>query len=69
MFLRKNHILRCWCELSFLNRIGVLISVAKRSSKKIRALIRSMNFIFPDDVQCETHLDESIDSGSFSVMG
>ena len=68
MFLRKNHILRCWCELSFLNRIGVLISVAKRSSKKSRALIRAMNFIYPDVVPCETNLDDSIDSGSFSVM-
>ena len=46
LFLRKNHILRCWGWLCLLNWIGalILISIDKTSPKKIGALIRSMKF-------------------------
>ena len=46
LFLRKNHLLRCWGWLSLLNLIGALyiISITKTASKKIVALIRSMKF-------------------------
>ena len=43
---KKNHPLRCWGWLSFLNWIGVLaLSVVKSASRKIGALIRSMKFL------------------------
>ena len=48
LFLRKNHLLRCWGWSSFLNWIGVLIFVAKTASKKIWALICSMKFLSPE---------------------
>ena len=41
LFLRKNHLLKCWGCLSLLN----WIAIAKTASKKIGALIRSMNFL------------------------
>ena len=47
LFLRKNHVLRCWGWHSFLNCIGVLTLslLLKLLSKKIRALICSMKFL------------------------
>ena len=48
LFLRKDHHLRCWGCL--LNWIGAIIfSIAKTASKTIRALIRSMKFLSPED--------------------
>ena len=47
LFLRKNHLLRCWGWLSFLNWIGALISIGTTASKKIGALICSMKFFSP----------------------
>ena len=47
LFLRENHLLRCWCWPSLLNWIGssYIISIAKTASKKIGAIIRSMKFL------------------------
>ena len=44
---RKNHLLRCWGWLSFLNWIGALVSIGTTASKKIGALICSMKFFSP----------------------
>ena len=47
--LEKKHLFKCWRCLSFLNWIGALItSIAKTTSKKIEALIRSIKFLSPD---------------------
>ena len=46
LFLRKNHLLRCWGWLSALNWIGALL--LKLLPQKIIALIRSMKFLFPE---------------------
>ena len=51
LFLRENHLLRCW--VAFLFRIvwgSYIISSAKSASKKIGALIRSMKFLSPEIV-------------------
>ena len=49
LFLRKNHLLRCWSWLSLLNWIGALtLSVAKSASKEIGALICFMEFLSPE---------------------
>ena len=49
LFLRKNHLLRCWGWPSLLNCIGAyIISIAKTASKKIGVLIRSMKFLSPE---------------------
>ena len=52
LFLRKNHLLRCWGWLSLSNCIGgsYIISIAKAASKKIGALILSMKFLSPEVV-------------------
>ena len=48
LFLRKNHLVRCWSCPSFLNWIGALtLSLVKSASKKIGALIRSVKFLSP----------------------
>ena len=53
LFLRKNHLLRCWGWLlrcwccSKLDWSSPIISIAKSSSKKIGALIPSMKFQSP----------------------
>ena len=47
MFLRKDHLLRCW-GLNFSSKLDLgpyIISVAKTASKKIGALIHSMKFL------------------------
>ena len=46
LFLRKNHLLRCWS--SKLGWGSHIIAIAKTASKKIRALIRSMKFPSPE---------------------
>ena len=50
MFLRKNHLLRCWNWLSLLNCIGVLTLslLLKQSPRKIGSLIRSIKFLSPE---------------------
>ena len=50
LFLRKNHLLRCWGLLFLLNWIGALILhlLLKTASKKIGALICSMKFFSPE---------------------
>ena len=50
LFLRKNHLLRCWGWSSLLNWIRVLTFslLLKLPPKKIGALIRSMKFLSPD---------------------
>ena len=53
LFLRKNHLLRCWGWLSLLNWIGPYIaSIAKTAYKTIGALIHSMKFLSLDVVLC-----------------
>ena len=49
LFLRKNHLSRCWGCLSLLNWIGgsYIISIAKTVSKKI-GRFRSMIFLSPE---------------------
>ena len=48
LFLRKNHLVRCWSCPSFLNWIGALtLSLVKSASKKIGALICSVKFVSP----------------------
>ena len=47
LFLKKNHLLRCWGCLSLLNLIGAQ-SIAKTASKKMGALIRTMKFLSPE---------------------
>ena len=48
LFLRKNHLLRCWGWLSLLIGLGLLhISIAKTASKKTEALIHSMKILSP----------------------
>ena len=43
LLLRKNRLLRCWDYLSILNWIGTyIISIIRTTSKKSRALIRSI---------------------------
>ena len=44
LFLRKSRLLKCWGCLSLLNWIGTLTL----SHRKIGALIRSINFLFPE---------------------
>ena len=44
LFLRKSRLLRCWGCLSLLNWIGTLTL----PHRKIGALIRSINFLFPE---------------------
>ena len=49
LFLRSNHLLRCWGLHSLLIGWGsCIISVAKTTSKKIGALIRCMKFLSPE---------------------
>ena len=48
LFLRKNHLLRCWGRPSKLDWGSYIISIAKTASKKIGALIRSMKFLSPE---------------------
>ena len=49
LFLRKNHLLRCWGWLAIPNWIGALtLSLLLKLSKKIGALIRSMKFLSPE---------------------
>ena len=49
LFLRKNHLLKCWGWPFLLNWIGAyIISIVKTASKKIGALICSMKFLFPE---------------------
>ena len=50
LFLRKNHLLRCWgWAVSFkLNRGAYFVSIAKSATKKIGSLIRSMKFLSPE---------------------
>ena len=50
LFLRKNNILRCWGDLFLSWMSFYIISIAKTASKKIRAIIRSMNFFSPEVV-------------------
>ena len=51
LFLRKNHLLRCWGWISFPNWIGAhTLSLLLKLPKKIRALIRSMKFLSPEVV-------------------
>ena len=48
LFLRKNHLVRCWGWFSLPNWIGAvscIISIAKTASRKIGALIRSLKFL------------------------
>ena len=45
LLLRKNHLLRCWDWLSKLDQGSYIISIAKTTSKKSGALIRSMKFL------------------------
>ena len=46
LFLRKNHLLRCWVDLvSKLDWGSCIISIATSASKKIGALICSMKFL------------------------
>ena len=46
LFSMKHHLLRCCGWLSLLNWIGAhIISIAKTTSKKVGALIRSMEFL------------------------
>ena len=53
LFLRKNHLLRCWGWHSLLNWIGALtFSIAKTASKKTGALICSMMFLSPEVALC-----------------
>ena len=48
LFLRKNHLVRCWSCPSILNWIGALtLSLVKSASKEIGALIRSVKFLSP----------------------
>ena len=59
LFLRKNHLLRCWGWLSFLNCIRALtisISIAKTASNKIGVMIHSIKFLSPE---VALHLYES----------
>ena len=47
LFLRKNHLLRCW-GLTFSSKLGCgsyIISIAKTASKNIGALICSVKFL------------------------
>ena len=49
LFLSRSHLLRCWGRLSSkLDWGSYIISIAKTSSKKIGALIRSMKFLSPE---------------------
>ena len=51
LFLRKNHLLKCWGWLCFLNWIdwgAYIISIAKTVSKKIWVLICSLKFFSPE---------------------
>ena len=50
LFLRENRLLRCWgwTLSSKLDWCFYIISVAKSTSKKIRALIHSMKFLSPE---------------------
>ena len=50
LFLRKNHLLRCWGFLSLLNWIGALALslLLKLVPAKIAALISSMKFLSPE---------------------
>ena len=49
LFLRKNHICDAWVDFSSkLDWGSYIISIAKTASKKIGALIHSMNFLTPD---------------------
>ena len=49
LFFRKNHLWRCWCWLSLLNRIGALYySIAKAASKRIGALVCSTSCFTPE---------------------
>ena len=50
LFLRKNHLLRCWCWSfsSKLNQGAYFVSIAKSATKKIGSLIRSMKFLSPE---------------------
>ena len=53
LFLRKNHLLRCWDWLTFSCKLDwgfYIISIAKTAFEKIGALIRSMKFLSPDVV-------------------
>ena len=45
LFMRKNHLLRCWGWPSLLNWI---VAIAKTASKKIGDLIHSMKFLSPE---------------------
>ena len=50
LFLRKNHLLRCWVWFCLLNWIGApyIFSIAKTASKKIGVLICSVKFLSPE---------------------
>ena len=49
LFLRKNHLLKCWgWTSSKLDWDSYIISIAKTASKKIGAVIRSMKFLSPE---------------------
>ena len=53
LFLRENHLLRCWGWLALLNCLGsYIIFIAKTASKKIEALIRSMKSLSPEVGLC-----------------
>ena len=47
LFSSKNNLLRCWGCFSLLNCIGVFMSVAKTTFKKIRAFIHLTKFPSP----------------------
>ena len=53
LFLRKNHLLRCWSFYSILNCIGALILslIAKTASEKIGTMICFMKFLSPEVAQ------------------
>ena len=50
LFMRKNHVLRCWW-FTFLSKLdwgSYSVSIGKTAWKKIAALICSMKFLSPD---------------------
>ena len=51
LLFTKNYLLRCWDWFPLLNWIDALIFIAKTTSKKNGALIRSMKFLSPEVAQ------------------
>ena len=71
LFLRKNHLLRCWGYLSLLKWIGSIdiISITKTAFKKIEVLICSMKFLSAGLLYISINLSYSLGWNTVAMSG